>query len=203
MSTTKTYTDPLGQPVPAKYVKPYDRKRDAVAKAILADFQKAEALLIAVKERSVARVRDLQESARKDAGVKALGGEKGNIQFRSFDGSILIRYDADARTEFDERLALAQQLINEAVKELAAGSKNADLVEIATRAFQPRRSGRLDMQRVRDLCNYKVSHPKWKQAVEIIKTCERQVGTRNYIRVAVREDRDSKPTYINLNIAEV
>lgn len=201
--STKMYVDPDGQAIPAKYVKSYDRQRDATAQAILKDWLKAQQVLANVKERTVARITALQEAARKDSGVKDLGGAKGNIQFRSFDGNIVVRYDADARTEFDERLALAQQLINEAVHELAAGAKDADLVEIATRAFQPRRSGRLDMQRVRDLCSYNVSHPKWKQAVDIIKKCERQVGTRNYIRVAVREDADKRPAFIALNIAEI
>lgn len=200
---TKIYTDPLGHPVPARYVPAYDRQRDAAARSILKDWKRAEQMLVDVQERAIARIKALQAAAAKDAKVKNLGGEKGNIQFRSFDSSIMVRYDADARTEFDERLALAQQLINEAVKELSAGSQNADLIEIATRAFQPRRSGRLDMQRVRDLCTYKVSHPKWKKAVEIIKKCERQVGTRNYLRVAVRENRDSKPRYIPLDISRV
>ena len=203
MKTEKQYVDAIGQVIPAKYVKAYDRKRDATARAILRDWLKAEQMLAEVKERSIQRVRLLQAAAEKEEGVKSLGGEKGNVQFRSFDGAIMVRYDADSRTEFDERLALAQQLIGEAVKELSAGAKNEDLVEIATRAFRPRRTGRLDMQRVRDLCTYNVSHPKWKQAVEIIKKCERQIGTRNYVRVSVREKLDEKPRHIILDIAAV
>lgn len=201
--STKTLIDPFGKEVAAKYLPKYDLKRDAVAKAILRDFLKAREMLERVKERSIARIRDLQEEAAKDTNVKPLGGPRGNIQFRSFDGSIIIRYDADYKTAFDERLALAQQLINEAIAESAEGAENPDLIEIATRAFQPRRTGRLDMQRIRELCTYRVSHPKWKQAVEIIKKCERTVGTKNYLRVAVRQSRDQKPKPITLNIAEV
>lgn len=203
MKKEKTYLDPRGDAIPARHVPPYDKKRDATAKAILRDFLKAERMLADLKERAIARIRELQEFAAKQAGVKPLGGLKGCIQFRDFAGMILVKYDADARTEFDERLAMAQQLINEAVQEMTADSRNSDLVEIVSRAFQPRRSGRLDMQRIRDLRNYKVSHPKWKQAVEIIRNCERQVGTRAYIRVAVREARDQKPRTIHLDIAKV
>lgn len=202
-ATPKTYFDPAGIAVAAKYVPAYDKKRDATAKAILKEFLRAEALLADVKANSVRRILALQDAAAKASGIKPLGGAKGNIQFRSFDGTITVRYDADAKTEFDERLAMAQQLINEAVQEIAVDAKNADLVEIATRAFQPRSTGRLDMQRIRDLCHYNVRHPKWKQAVEIIKQCERQVGTRNYIRVCVRENLDSAPRHINLDIAKV
>ncbi len=196
---TKTYTDPQGQIVPAKYVKPYDRERDKLARQILADWQAEQARLRALKARTLDRIDKLQALAEKTAGVK-LGGKKGNVQFRSFDGTISVQYKNQARTEFDERLSIAQELIMEAVRDLGKDA-NHDLVEIATRAFTPRSSGRLDMQRVRELRSYNVRHPKWKQACEIIAECERKIGTRQYIFVSTRDDPTAQPTPVYLDIA--
>lgn len=197
-----TYTDPQGNEIPAKYVKPYDRERDRIAKRILARWEKAQAMLAKVKADTLADIAALQAKAEKTAGVN-LGGKKGNIQFRDFAGRITIGLDIQARTEFDERLNLAQTLIMEAVQEMSADANNADLVEIATKAFQPRKSGKLDMQRVRDLRTYNVRHPKWKKACEIIADCERKIGSREYIRVAVRTAPDANPSPILLDIAAI
>jgi hypothetical protein len=196
------YTDPAGEKVPAKYVKPYDKLRDQIARQIEKDWQAEQARLAACKLRTVAAIQKLQEAAAAEAGVD-LGGEKGNLQFRSFDGSITISLDRQYRTEFDERLQFAQALIKEAVAEMTEGTSNADLAEIATKAFTPRKTGNLDMQRIRDLRTYNVSHPKWKQACEIISDCERTVAFRDYIRVAVRTAPDAKPQPITLDIASL
>ena len=201
MSEVKTMTDPQGIEVAVKYIKPYDRERDRIARKIFARWMKAQEMLRAVKRETFRDIEALVKRAEKEAGVQ-LGGPKGNIQFRSFDGSITVSQDMMARTEFDERLALAQQLILEAVAEITDGA-TADLAEIARKAFEPRKSGRMDMQRIRDLRNYRVDHPKWKRACEIIGECERQIGTRQYVRVTVRKHPDTKPEPISLDIAVI
>jgi hypothetical protein len=198
-----TYTDALGRDVPARYVPAYDRLRDRIARRIAADWQAENKRLVALKARTLAMVSELQDAAAKDADVQRLGGDEGYIQFRSFDSLITVRVDNAKRTEFDERLALAQKLIEEAVRELSAGVQNADLVEIANKAFQPRKGGNLDMSRIRDLRHYKVSHPKWQQAIEIIADCERIIGHRQYIRVSVKASRDATAQPVVLDIAGV
>ena len=197
----KTYTDPAGQMVPAQYVQAYDKLRDQIAQRIAKRWQDEEKRLAKVKAETIADIDKLLEAAAKEANV-SLGGEKGNCLFRSFDGAITVARDRQYRTEFDERLQFAQQLINEAIAELTDGS-NADLAEIARKAFQPRRTGNLDMQRIRDLKSYNVKHHKWRQACEIISECERTVAYRDYIRVAVRHSPDAKPTAIILDIASL
>ena len=201
--TTTHYTDPNGETVPAQYIKPYDKLRDRTARRIARDWAAMEERLRKLKQETIDQICRLQAASAKDSGVKELGGKQGNIQFRSFEGLITVSLDNAKRTEFDERLGLAQELIMQAVQELAAGDHNADLVEIATKAFKPRGNGNLDMQRVRDLRNYNVKHPKWVKACEIISDCERTIGHKRYIRVSVREDRDSKPENIILDIANV
>ncbi|NCC52816.1 MAG: DUF3164 family protein [Spartobacteria bacterium] len=197
------YIDPMGDKIPARHVKAYDKLRDRIANQIARAWADEEARLCALKERTIELIERLQTAAAKDAGVKDLGGPQGNVQFRSFDGSITVCLDNAKRTEFDERLHLAQELIMQAVRELADGEHNADLIEIATKAFQPRRSGNLDMQRIRDLKTYKVRHPKWKKAIEIISECERTIGHRQYVRVSTRDDKTKKPRNIMLDIAKV
>jgi len=203
VAEAKTMTDAQGVQVAVKYVPVYDRTRDRIARNIYARWTEEERRLKALKEWTFEQVMRLQAAAAAAAGAPELGGKEGYIQFRSFDGSITVRVDNAKKTEFDERLALAQALIHEAIRELANSSEAADLIEIATRAFEPRASGSLDMQRIRDLRKYRVSHPKWKQAVEIIGECERVVGHRRYVRVQKRDQADAAPRPVILDIAAV
>ncbi len=222
MKNTVTYTDPEGDTVLAKFVPPYDRLRDQTARRIAKIWADEQTRLAKVKADTIAQIDKLRAAAAKQAGVPELGGARGNLQFRSYDGTITVTLDRQYRTEFDERLKFAQQLIFEAVEDInarvqaaieASGADGRDmrdatqnaknLMEIARKAFQPRKSGNLDMQRIRDLRNYNVSHPKWKQACEIISDCERTVGHRDYIRVTVRQAADAKPEPITLDIASL
>lgn len=188
--------------MPAKYVSAYDKLRDRIAQRIARKWREEQLRLIKLKAETVADIEKLMDAASAETKV-SLGGKKGNVQFRSFDGSVTIASDRQYRTEFDERLKFAQQLIQEAIEELAGNSENADLAEIARKAFEPRKTGNLDMQRIRDLRRYKVRHPKWKQACDIISECERVIGHRDYIRVSVRFAPDQKPEPVVLDIASI
>lgn len=200
MATKEYYTDPAGEKVPAKYVKAYDKLRDQVAVRIAKRWQGERDRLAKIKADTIHDIQTLVDAAEKATDV-SLGGAKGNIQFRNFDGNITIISDRQFRTEFDERLTMAQQLIIEAIADMTADAENADLAEIARRAFEPRKSGNLDMQRIRDLRRYNIKHPKWAQACDIISDCERTVGHRDYLRVMVRNAADAKPEPVVLDIA--
>ena len=79
-----------------------------------------------------------------------------------------------------------------------------DLRKIATDAFRPRgREGKIDRQRVRDLLNIAFDHDKWRQAQKIIRECDRTIGHRAYVRVAVQANPKAKPEPILLDIAKV
>lgn len=209
MATTY-YTDVRGDQVAAQYLSKYEKLRDKVAKRIAKRWADEETRLRKIKADTVDDIQSLVAAAEAEKDV-SLGGAKGNIQFRSFDGNITVLSDRQYRTEFDERLALAQKLIEDAINEMTAKAEQLqdvelkqtilNLTEIARKAFQPRKSGNLDMQRIRDLRKYQVKHPKWQQACEIISECERTVGHRDYLRVMVRNAPDAKPDSIVLDIA--
>lgn len=203
----KFYVDPEGNQIPAKHVRPYDRKRDAIANRIFNLWGAEEQRLTALKAATNRLLDEVREAAAKEAGVK-LGGAKGYLQFRSFDGRIIIRFENRSKTEFDERITLVQQLIREAIDELAADAgrsgKVQELRKVADAAFKPRgKDGRLDRQRVRDIAAVQVDHPKWRKAAELIRECDKVVGHAEYVRVAKRLAPDHEPNPIILDISKV
>lgn len=193
MSTKqKFYIDPTGEKIPAKYISAYDKKRDAIAQRIAKLWLDERRRLENVKEKTMALIDEVRSAAAKDAGVK-LGGKKGYLQFRDFRGQVVVRFENVERTEFDERISMVQQLINEAIEDMATGAgrsgKAQELRKVAEAAFRPRgKDGKLDRQRVRDIANVKINHPKWRKAAELIRECDKVVGHKPYIRVMLTND---------------
>lgn len=203
----KIYTDPDGNPVPAKYLSAYDKARDRITRKIYDLWGKEEERLTQLRAQTERLIDEVRQAAAKEAGVK-LGGAKGYLQFRSFDGRIIVRFENVAQVDFDERLSLAQQLIGEAIDDMAGDtSRNAKLAglrKIAEAAFKPRgKNGKLDRQRVRDIANVQVNHPKWRKAAELIRECETITGHKAYVRVAKRLAPEAPPIPIVLDITKV
>ena len=204
---SNVYVDPAGQEVPAKYVSAYDKARDRIAKKILALWAAEEDRLKKLKAQTEGLIGEVRKMAAKDSSVK-LGGEQGYLQFRDFSGRIIVRFENVKQSEFVERLAVAQQLVREAIDDMAGDvSKNAKLAglrKIAEAAFKPRgRSGKLDRQRVRDIAEVQVDPPKWRKAADIIRECDRVVGHRSYVRVGYQVDPKEKAEYVVLDISAV
>jgi hypothetical protein len=201
------YVNPLGNEVPPESVSAYDKSRDRIVRRIHAIWTKAHAQLRTAKVQTDANLDLIRKLAAKQSGVK-LGGAKGYFQLRSFDGKIIVRFENVAVQEFDERLELVQRLINEAINDISETQVPDERIEnlrmIALAAFRPRgREGKIDRQRVRDLLNIKVDHAKWRQAQDIIRECDRTIGHRAYVRVAVQAGAKSKPEPIILDICKV
>jgi hypothetical protein len=204
------YTDALGQKVPAKYVLAYDKARDAAAEAICEKWTDMEDKLVALHRWTLGQIAGVVEASKADPAARGIGaGSRGNAQFRSFDGRVVVSLDVQAREEFEPQLiAEAQRLVQEVIAEgqemiraSGAGGLAVDVAEIAARAFTPRKSGKLDMARVRELTTLRVAHPKWERAMEIIGSAARIVGARRYLRVEVRETPESQPRAILLDMA--
>lgn len=204
----KFYIDPSGEKIPAKYVSAYDKKRDRIAIQIARLWLDERKRLESVKEKTFALIEEVRQAAAKDSKVK-LGGKKGYMQFRDFRSHVVVRFENRAKMEFDERLALVQQLITQAIEDLAGDSgRNARILElrkVADAAFRPRgKDGKLDRQRVRDIANVQVDHPKWRKAAEIIRECDRIVGHKPYIRVLMTNDPAvEKHQPITLDISQI
>lgn len=206
------YINALGNEVPPESVSAYDKSRDRIVRRIHAIWTKAQAQLRLAKVQTDANLDMIRKLAAKQTGVM-LGGAKGYFQLRSYDGKIVVRFENVPVREFDERLELAQRLVFEAIDEIASAAAGdqkeqkeavAKLRQIAADAFRPRgREGKIDRQRVSDLVDIAVDHPKWREAQKIILMCDRTIGHRAYVRVAVQADPKSKPEPILLDIAKV
>lgn len=199
---TGVMIDASGQSVPIKYVKPYDRMCDRVARRVVARHLKARKELVKVLEEITNDVGLIEQEASKGrSGVRSLG-VKGNFQFGSFDGLMLVSRSARYDLRFDERLTVAQGIIEEIIREMTEkiGVDN-DIAEFLRQAFKTTSNGLLSKARVMGLFRLKITHPRWNEAMDLIRESIEARRGKNLYRVQVKANRDSDWQSIELDLS--
>jgi hypothetical protein len=192
--------DSRGRLVPESTIKEVDRLRDDLVGEIVAKAKAASEHLAGIKAKMLSDVDAFVSLSAEQYGVY-LGGGKGNVTLRSFDGNYMVTISVDEHLRFDERLKAAQELINEFFdEELAGSSENVCL--IVKKAFDVDRNGNIATKRVLGLRQMAIRHPKWQQAMAIISDSVHVVDSKRYIRVYKRGS-DDKFNLINLDIASI
>ncbi len=196
----KTMTDAAGNAVPVAYVKPYDRERDKLARRILARWEKSRAAVERCYRETVADIARVEAAAADGrTGNRALG-TRGNFQFQSFDGLVMVSRIARYELRFDERLRVAQGIIEEIIDEKAQGI-DEDLASLIRGVFRPTSDGLLAQSRVMGLFRLKIRHPRWAQAMDLIRDAIETRRGKNLLRVNRKTSRDAEWQAVLLDIA--
>jgi len=194
----KNYITPEGKEIPAKYVSKLDKKKDLIAiryqKKSLALSKKLKAL----KDELLEATDELYQQMIEDANVRT--GKKGNYSISSFDKSIKIEVNIQNRIEFDDQINIAQTLINEYISEKTKGT-DRELAELINSAFQTTK-GRLDTKRILGLFKLQIKHPKWIQAMELIKKSISTNNSKRYVRIW-QKDANREYRNIELNFSSI
>lgn len=201
MTTTKTMTDAQGQQVPLAYVKPYDRERDRLARRCLKRWQTARVMLERVYQETEADIEAIESLAAEGRQDRRLG-KKGNFQFSSFAGMIQVARSARYELRFDERLRTAQEIIEAIIAEKAEGA-DADLAELVKGIFRPTSDGLLSQARVMGLFRLKIKHPRWQEAMDMIRDSIESRRGKNILSVRTKLNRDGDWLSVLLDIAAI
>lgn len=193
--------DAQGQQVPRRYVKKYDRERDRLVRGIAADWQKARAALQATYARTDAALRKLEDMAAEGRLERKLG-RRGNFQACSFDGLVQASRSARYEMRFDERLRVAQTIIEGIIQEKAEGI-DEDIATLIKGVFRPTSDGLLSQSRVLGLFKLKIKHPRWAEAMDMIRDSIESRRGKNLMAVRMKATRDAEWESILLDIASI
>jgi hypothetical protein len=193
--------DAQGQQVPLAYVKPYDRERDRRARRCLARWQKGRAVIERIYRETAADLEAIEALAADGRTDRRLG-KKGNFQFCCFAGLIQVARSARYELRFDERLRTAQEIIEEIIAEKAEGA-DADLAEMVKGIFRPTSDGLLSQARVMGLFRLKIKHPRWAEAMDLIRESIESRRGKNLLSVRFKLNRDADWESIPLDISAV
>lgn len=198
----KVWKDAKGDPVPYNRTTALERLQERNAHKLLAEAQRVEKALLALKELVQDKHGEVIAAHEKNSGVQ-LKKSKGNKVWHSFDRSIQVEADAQERIEFDGLLITsARELLHEYLSEKLS-SDDEFLVEMVTKAFETT-NGKLDSKRVMHLVSYKhkVKAAKFQQAVALIEKSIRRTNAKMYFRISVRQE-DGSYKAVQLNFSAI
>lgn len=191
--------DVRGNLVPVANIKPIDRARHDLV-VDLAGRAKAQAL--ALKDFKAGAFADIQaflDLSAEQYDVK-LGGKKGNVTLVSFDGRYKIERAVAEHLVFDERLAIAKELIDTCIVKWAEGA-NDHIRKLVEHAFRTNRAGQVSTGAVLGLRRLDIDDADWLRAMEAIADSIQANHTSTYIRVYERIGDTDQYRHLALNIA--
>ncbi len=196
-SNKKVWIDHTGAEIPAKYVPSIKKKEDRTVSKIHQKALKLHNMLKEFKEEAIIMADDMYREMAMENKIM-LDDKPHNFTLFSFDKSIKIEMQVHNRIEFDSTIDFAQQKINEFLEEKTKGIDD-ELIVIIQSAFKTSR-GRLDAKKIMQLFSLKINHPKWKEAMEILKNSMNINHTKRYLNIYAK-DEEGKYKLVTLNFS--
>ncbi len=195
------WIDSTGNPVPPKYIDPVDKMRDR-----LVEKQIRQALVMQdrLRKYKAAVLADLDKYLTWLAerhGEEALS-PGGNYMLTGFSGRKRVQIKINKVIEFDERLHLAKQKIDDCLERWSQGA-NDNLKAVVFDAFKVDRKGNVDTKRILGLRKLKIKDKAWGEAMELITEAVTITGTRSYLMFQIRQDADAEWQTLRLDLAGV
>ena len=178
------WIDSAGCAIPPKYVKPMDKKRDAMVEKLIRRAQKISGQLAAFRALVLEDVEKYLKYIEEHYQVNGRTRE-GNKQLTNFSNNIKLELRVAKNIEFDEKLALAKTIIDECIRRWSDGA-NDKIMLLIDEAFKVDKKGNIDRDRVLSLRKLKIRDREWKKAMDIIAESMVIVGSRTYVKFSVK-----------------
>ena len=117
------WIDAKGDAIPPKYIDPVDKKRDVLVEKLIRKAVKLSKALAEFKEEAFDEIEKYLSWVKEKYGVN-LYTDKGNKQLSNFSNTQRIDVLVASIVEFDERIAMAKQLIDECIHEWSGGAND-------------------------------------------------------------------------------
>lgn len=194
------WIDGTGDAIPPKYIDKWDKDQDRLVNKLIKKAEKVNDAISKLRDECFDEIEKFMDETEKqyDIKVKTKGGNK---SLTDFSHTMKVDLVVAHQIRFDDRLALAKSIIDECIKKWSKGSDDKIRLLIE-QAFQVDKKGNLDKDRVLGLKKLKIKDEDWKRAMQIINDSTKVVGSKRYIRFAMKNAKDQW-TSIPIDIARV
>ena len=194
-------TDHRGARVPVSAIKPERIEQDRLARDLVVEAEVICQELRCFKQKALDDVQALCDLIAEKYGAK-LGGAKGNVTIRSFDGTIEVQVAVGESISFGPELQAAKDLIDECVRSWSEDA-NDNIKTLVEHAFQVNKKGKIDTGRVLGLRQLNIEDATWARAMDAISDAVVVTGSKTYVRVYRRDPKTESLTPIPLDLASV
>lgn len=195
------WKDSRGVLTPESLVKPVDKERDALVRAIVARAVPLSQSLRDFKQDTFADIQALIDLSAEQYGA-TIGGKKGNVTLYTYDGRYKVQRAMQDRIAFDERIQAAKELIDACLAEWTQDAR-PELMAIIDRAFTTDKEGEINPGRVLQLRRHGITDPRWLRAMDALAEAVQVVSSKSYVRIYERVGESDQYVPISLDIAGV
>lgn len=189
----------LGHLVPVEMVSELDIARDALVQELVGRAKTLAATIAAFRQEVFDKVEAFAvlSASKYDAPI---GGRKGNITLHTYDGQQKLQVARQESIAFDERLQQAKALIDECIRDWAAGSR-PEIQVLVQQAFDTDKEGNVNTGRVLQLRRLDIKDERWLRAMDAVTESVQVVGTKSYVRFHERKPGTDEYQAISVDIA--
>lgn len=192
--------DAQGRQVPVDMVSEIDRQRDELVNEIVEKATDLSQILSDFKADVMGDIEAFIQLSGEKYGIN-VGGKKGNVTLMSFDGRFKVMRSISEHLDFDERLQVAKELIDQCIQEWSDGIRS-EVKVLINDAFYVDKKGKLNTNRILGLRRLDIQHEKWQQAMRAIGESITVAGSKEYVRIYQRQ-KDGSYKHIGLDLASL
>jgi len=189
------WLDGQGYPVPVSVIDPQLKARDELVSRLLGRARRLNAVIAQEKQLMSEEIAAYLNAVAEAEGTTWSGGT--TLFNFSMDEAVVVKIAK--RLQFDEKLSVARQKINECIKNWAPGS-NDNLVALVNRAFDVDTKGEVDSRQILGLRQLKIQDDLWLEAMELIADSMQVQSTKTYFYFQ-EADGEGKMRSITLDFA--
>lgn len=191
--------DAKGAFIPEDLVKPQAKLADEMVRNLIAGAASVQEVMRQFKLTAMSEMAGMQDLLDQEYGVKR-GGKRGNLSFRSYDGSMRVEISVGDVTRFGPELKSAKALIDECIADWAKGA-NDNIRVLVNAAFQVNKAKQVDKARVLGLRKLDIKDERWQRAMEAISDALMVDETRTYIRFYQKDPKSGVMKQVPLDMA--
>lgn len=191
--------DPKGNLVALSNIKAIDLIRDELVDKLSGLAAKQQTQMRDFKRSIIDELSAFVSLSAEEYQIK-LGGKKGNITLMNFDSTLKIQIAVSELLQFDERLQVAKQLIDECIHAWSSGA-NDRIRTLVEHAFQVDKEGQVSTARILGLRKLDMEDERWDSAMKAIADSIQITDSKSYIRFYKRRNTDDAWQAVSLDIA--
>lgn len=194
--------DAKGSLVPVEAIKPADRLQDETVRKIMGFALALSEQIDRFKGHTLTDLGELDALLEQQYGLVKRGNRgKGNRTYMTVDGLFKVTVQVADRIDFGPELQIAKGLIDECLNEWAADS-GPEIRAVVTRAFNTDKEGQINRSEIFMLLRLEITDERWRKAMEAIRDAMRVVGSKEYVRFAMRDRPEDPWQTITINLAK-
>lgn len=188
-----------GHLVPVETIAVTDQLMDEVVRKIVRYTLALQAQISRYKGHTLDDILGIREVFAQEYNV-TLGGPKGNTTFTQFDGLAKVSVKIADVTVWGPELELAKAKVDQCLREWTEGAM-PELRAFVEAAFQVDKAGQINRANLLYLLRLKIDNPTWNEGMDLIRTAERPMGSKEYVQVHLRDELGGSWRHVAIDLA--